>query len=214
MILRMRDVAICLHFSNKKSISLSKIQLQKIIYLLDSITEMLYILSIKNGHHTYFHGPYDKNIQNAADSLVISGFVDVKNIKFSNNSTSCEYFLTQTGEAWIKYLIDIEPNTKFRSTIAYYLLESLISRNLFTEIVPLVYAEPMFVKNRRNGYGIDLNFDDLEENDMFNFLLMVLDAFEITKNKDLVPFVCDLIITYLNKRRCALAATNEEEYQC
>lgn len=212
MVLRMRDVAICLYCSNKNSISLSKIQLQKIIYLLDSISEMFYILSIKNGHHTYFHGPYDKNIQNAADSLVIYGFAEVSNINFLGNSTtSCEYFLAKTGEEWVKQLIDIELNTSFRANIVYYLLKSLISRNLFSELVSLVYAEPIFVKNQRKGYGVNLNFDDLDENDMFNFILMVLDTFEIPKDRKLIPFACDLIINYLDKRRHALAGIDEEE---
>jgi uncharacterized protein YwgA len=116
--------------------------LQKLIYLLDSISAFFYVLSIRKGHHTYFHGPYDKNIQNAADSLVIYGFANVKNIKFMDNGTSsCEYYLTENGEDWVNYLIHSESNTSLRAEIVKNLLESLLTRGLFEEIVQLVYAE-------------------------------------------------------------------------
>lgn len=211
VILRMRDVALCLYHAKQHELVLNKMQLQKIIYLLDCLDAFLYVLLPEEGHQTYYHGPYDKNIQNAADSLVFHLLADVENIKMADNGNiACEYLLTANGVEWVEILLYDDVNTKKRSLIIASLLESLLSRNLLRNIVKLVYSEPVFVRNNRSGYGVSLDFNDLDNNDVFSFMTIVLDSFNENKKMIYVPFICDLLVDYLSKRLTALATTGEE----
>lgn len=211
ILLRARDVAVCLYCANRHRFALSRIQLQKLIYLMDVLSACLEILSVDKGHSTYYHGPYDKNIQNAADILVFWEFSDVKNIHVTDNGLVCEYFLTRVGKDWIKELFHNDHNTKRRFEIADNLIISLVNRNLMKSLVSLVYAEPLFVKNKSMGYGIDLNTNNLEENDFYLFFLMLLDAYKIKNNEKVIVFLCDFIIDYLKKRKDILSTNNMEE---
>lgn len=209
--LRIRDVALCLYFAKDRGFYFNKIQLQKIIYLLDCLEAFLYISFLNNGHQTYFHGPYDKNIQNAADILVFRNMADTHNIRFlENKSITCEYELTNEGVNWVRYILSKDDNTTHRLKMVEGLIHSLVSRNLLKDIVKLVYSEPIFVKNKRNGYGVNLDFENLDENDIFSFMTIVLDVFDLDKSADKVSFFSDLLIDYLRKRMVALA-TNVEE---
>ena len=209
--MRVRDVAVCLKAAKKKQFVLSKIQLQKLIYLMDVLSVCLEIVSVENGHYTYYHGPYDKNIQNAADLLVFWEFSDVRNIRTTDNGIMCEYLLTIVGEEWIDELLHYDGNTKKRFEIADGLLNSLVNRNLLKNLVPLVYAEPLFVKNKNMGYGIDLNLNNLDQNDFYLFFLLLIDAYKIKYSDKLVSFLCDFIVDYLNKRKDALLTNDLEE---
>lgn len=212
VILRTRDVALCLHYAKRNILFFNRIQLQKIIYLLDCVDSFFYILLYEKGHQTYYRGPYDKNIQNATDILVFHLLIDVDNIRIlKNGDISCRYSLTNNGNKWISSLLEKNLNTQNRFKIITGLLDSLLSRGLLKNIVNLVYAEPIFVKNQRSGYGVNLDFKDLDQNDVFSFMTIVLDAFSKKKQNDYVPFVCDLLISYLDERSLFLDTTNEEE---
>ncbi len=211
ILLRVRDVAVCLKAASRQQFVLSKIQLQKLIYLMDVLSVCLEIVSVERGHYTYYHGPYDKNIQNAADMLVFWGFSDVKNICTTDNGVMCEYYLTEMGIAWIGELLQYDGNTKKRFEVVNNLLNSLVSRNLMRDLVSLVYAEPLFVKNKCMGYGIDLNLNDLDQNDFYLFFLLLLDAYKIEYNEGLISFFCDFIVEYLCKRKEVLFTNEEEE---
>lgn len=211
LVLRMRDVGICLKASKKHNILLTKIQLQKLIYFVDSISSFLYIVSVKHGHSTYLYGPYDRKIQNAIDSLVIRGLADITNIKHtSSDSISCQYYLTSCGVEWTDNLIYNNASSKMVYSIAYNTISSLSKRNLLSHLVELIYAEPIFTKNQRKGYGVNLDFSNLEENNIFNYLMVVLNTYKIEKDKH-ISHVCDLAVDYLNQRRIALAAELLEE---
>lgn len=209
--LRVRDVAVCLKAANRQQFVLSKIQLQKLIYLMDVLSVCLEIVSVESGHCTYYHGPYDKNVQNAADMLVFWELSDVKNIRTTDNGVMCEYYLTEMGEAWIGELLQYDENTKKRFEVANNLLNSLVSRNLMKNLISLVYAEPLFVKNKCMGYGIDLNLNDLDQNDFYLFFLLLLDAYKIEYNEGLISFFCDFIVEYLYRRKEALFTNDVEE---
>lgn len=209
--LRLRDVAVCLHSAKRHQFVLSKIQLQKLIYLMDVLCACLEILSVDSGHCTYYHGPYDKNIQNAADMLVFWEFSDVKNIRTTDNGVMCEYFLTEAGGDWIEELLYNDDNTKKRFEVVDNLISSLVNRNLMKSLVQLVYAEPLFAKNKSMGYGIELNMNDLEKNDFYLFFLLLLDAYKLESNEGLTAFLCDFIVEYLYKRKEALFTNDMEE---
>lgn len=203
--LRVRDVAVCLFVAKKYNYTFSKIQLQKLIYLMDVLSACLSIVSVENGHTTYFHGPYDKKIQNAADMLVFWEFCDVKNIRSNESGIMCEYFLTNTGTEWIDELVNVDATSKCRLEISENLIKALINREQLKNLVSLVYAEPLFVKNRSLGYGVDLNLNDLENNDFYFLVLLMLDAYQMKNTEELTPFFCDFIVDYLSRRKAALA---------
>lgn len=209
--LRVRDVAVCLKAAKRQQFVLSKIQLQKLIYLMDVLSVCLEIVSVESGHCTYYHGPYDKNIQNAADMLVFWGFSDVNNIRTTHSGIMCEYYLTEIGEEWIEELLHYDENTKKRFEVADKLLNSLVRRNLMRNLVSLVYAEPLFVKNKSMGYGVDLNLNNLVQNDFYLFFLLLLDAYKIEHNEGLISFLCDFIVDYLYRRKEALFTNDMEE---
>jgi uncharacterized protein YwgA len=209
--LRIRDVALCLSIAKERQIYLNKIQLQKLIYLLDCLEAFFYISLLNDSHQTYYHGPYDKNIQNAADILVFRKMAEAHNIKFlDNKSITCEYEITDNGVRWVSYILSSDKNSMHRLKIVESLINSLTSRNLLKDIVKLVYAEPIFVRNKRNGYGVSLDFENLDENDVFSFMTVVLDAFELNKSSNKIPFISDLLIDFLSKRMIAIASNTEE----
>lgn len=208
--LRVRDVAVCLLVADEYKCTFSKIQLQKLIYLMDVLSVCLDIVSVENGHITYHHGPYDKNIQNAADMLVFWELADVMNIRSNEKGIMCEYFLTDIGLEWISELIATDTNTQNRYEICENLVKSLINRNQMKNLVPLVYAEPLFVKNKSMGYGVELNLNDLDRNDFYLLILLLLDAYQIKNTEGLTAFFCDFIVDYLSMRRDALVTREWE----
>lgn len=208
--LRVRDVAICLYSARHRQQVFSKIQLQKLIYLMDILSICLDVVSVESGHQTYFHGPYDKNIQNSADMLAFWGFCDVRNIRVNDRGVSCEYSLNNKGALWFDNLFETDENTRKRYEICNHLLEALINRNELKNLVSLVYAEPLFVKNKAFGYGVELNLNHLEDNDFYYFFLLIRDAYQIDEKIDLTVFVCDYIVEYLVKRKLALFTREEE----
>lgn len=202
--LRIRDVAVCLYSAKHQQQAVSKIQLQKLIYLMDVLSVCLEVVSVESGHQTYFHGPYDKNIQNSADMLAFWEFSDVRDIHVNDRGVTCEYFLNDSGILWISDLIRNDENTRKRYEICDYLIGALINRDEMNNLVSLVYAEPLFVKNKGLGYGVELNLNYLENNDFYYFFLLLRDAYQINGDIDLTKFLCDFMVEYLVKRKATL----------
>lgn len=211
LLLRVRDVGICLYYASEYDIKLKRIQLQKLIYLLDCAGSFINTISIEHGHKTYYNGPYDYKIQNAVDTLVFYDLANILNVRKTDTGIICDYCLTDEGISWVKSFKDSNETTNYRTIIIKSLLDSLIKRNLFHRIIDLVYSEPLYLKNRPNGYGMELDFSDLDENDSFNYISMVLDTCKFEKEENLIPFLSDLLIDYLFKRSIALAAIDVED---
>lgn len=202
VMMRMRDVALCLYIAKKREMLLSKIQLQKVIYLLDCVAALMHIAIIRNGHHTYYYGPYDNNIQNAADSLVLYGFAEMKDTRIQeNNNIACKYEISKNGMDWIRFILDNSEITRIRYTITNELIESLRKRESIDELVSLVYAEPLFKKNQTKGYYVDLDFQNLPDNDFYAFFILLLDAYKLSKDFQIIPFICDAFVAYLIERK-------------
>lgn len=211
LLLRMRDVGLSLYYSREYDIQLKRIHLQKLIYLLDCAGSFINFISIKNGHKTYYHGPYDQKIQNAVDTLVFYKLANILNIKKTDTGIICDYCLTDEGTSWIESIKNSNKTITYRALIVKSLLDSLMKRNLFYKIIDLVYSEPLYLKNKHSGYDMELDFSNLDENDSFNYLSMVLDACKYEKEESLIPFLSDLLIDYLFKRSIALAAIDMED---
>ena len=74
---RMGDVVLALGEAEKSHIQPTRIQLQKFVYLADVLGQLVGAMKLREGHKSYFNGPYDAAIQNAVDSLAFRGLVRI-----------------------------------------------------------------------------------------------------------------------------------------
>ena len=171
ILLRMRDVVLTLGVAEEYGQNLSRTQLQKFIYLLDVIGYLYEILSPIDGHKTYMHGPYDKEIQNAVDSLAFRGFVEVYSVKYDSYSKQSSYKLSEAGKQWLKKIIR-EGGMSLRWEAAR-LIGNKVNRFGWGSLVQLVYAEPTFVSARPKGYGQKIEpYNGLENSAAFLFQIL------------------------------------------
>lgn len=148
----MRDVVFALSTAERYNHAMSKIHLQKFIYLLDIVAFFYKHLPPKRSYETYFNGPFDKEIQNAADSLVFRGLVICTKVRaISNNAKQAEYELSDAGREWVIELSSMKDfETRYKAAEEVAKQVSAIGWN---RLVKLVYAEPTFVNNSPNGFG-------------------------------------------------------------
>lgn len=170
-LLRIKDTSLCLSVAKNYVLLLGRLEIQKVIYLIDSISAYLFVLSGKKGHQTYYYGPYDKNIQNALDALVIRDLVEMCDIKVANNTVSCNYFLTDIGICWTNNLINTSTSIQYRAQIADGVIYSLVQRNKMHKVKDLVYAEPLYATTKNYGHHYDLDFE--HENSGHNYLALI-----------------------------------------
>ena len=153
---RMCDVAFALLVADSSGIALSRIQLQKFIYLVDSLRPLYLLLPQKAGYVTYKRGPYDQAVQNAVDVLAFRGFVQIVELKvFSDKRTASTYALSSVGRGW---------TTKIAEDPAFareWAVAAAIGKRLTLErwqnIVQLVYSEPAYLSARAFGFGRPLD---------------------------------------------------------
>ena len=196
-LLRIKDVLLCLLHAKKYECLLGRLEIQKIIYLVDSVSAYLFVLSGKKGHQTYFYGPYDKNIQNALDALVIRDLAEMCDIKVTN-TVSCNYIITNTGECWVDNLIKSSSSIKQRVRIYDGIIYSLVERNKIHKVKDLVYAEPLYVTSK--DYGNHYNLDLEHENSGHNYLALIEHYLRNSEEQPDIRFVADLYIDYLSSR--------------
>lgn len=159
----MSDVAFALDVASHYGQRLSRIRLQKFIYLLDIVGYMYEMLPPANNHHSYNNGPYDAAIQNAVDSLAFRGLVNVSEVgKSPDGKIQCNYTLTPSGKQWAKSLAS-RREFKLR-----YLAANAVGKKLeklgWKRLVDLVYAEPTYAQRRFSGFGQKINFTDGMQN--------------------------------------------------
>ena len=205
-LLRIKDVTLCLFSSNKYDMSLGRLEIQKIIYLIDSMSAYLFVLSGKNGHQTYFYGPYDKNIQNALDALTIRNLAETKNLKVVNKSITCNYLLTESGLAWTDNMIKNSGSIYHRAKIADGVMYSLVQRNLLHRVKDLVYAEPVYVEARVHGNYYDLSVAC--KNMGHSYLALIEHYLRTNDNRIDINFAADMYIDYLSTRHGILSGNS------
>ena len=152
MFLRMSDVGISLAAAGKYEHPLSRIELQKFVYLLDIVAYLYEILPPREGHVTYKRGPYDFAIQNAADSLAFRGLIDIVSIKQrKQGEIQTRYILNSSGKRWLGQIIEWRPFiAKWEAALS---IAKKINQLGWDHIVRLVYSEPTFIDRKTFGYG-------------------------------------------------------------
>jgi len=160
ILLRMRDVALALRGAHDNGAqTLTRIQLQKLIYLVDVVAYLYSILPPSARHRTYKHGPYDQNIQNAVDSLAFRGFVALGTLRQSpQGDIATSYSLTSAGTSFAG-MLSASPALALRNH-ATEAVARLVARIGWGHVVELVYAEPTFVAARGRAFSQPLPTDD------------------------------------------------------
>jgi hypothetical protein len=159
ILIRMRDVGFALTAAAEFDQLLSRIRLQKLVYLLDVLVYLVELLPPSERHLTYKHGPFDAAIQNAVDCLAFRGLVRVSELhREPNGQTHSNYGLTKAGARWVERLTG-DQEFRIRARVAESIAREINSIG-WDQLIPLVYAEPTFVTARTLGYGTRLNPHD------------------------------------------------------
>jgi uncharacterized protein YwgA len=195
----MRDVGITLFASSRYGQHLNRIRLQKFIYLLDQVGQLLAFLPPSKTHYSFRRGPFDPNIQNAVDALAFRGLVKIVKLrKDSDGSVHAEYALTLAGVQWTESMISsLDLSNRWR---AAQLIASEVDRIGWERIRELVYAEPTYVAAKPRGYGEQLRqleFTQPSSATIFRAISRSLSSgFERTPTLDVVV---ELYFDYLNR---------------
>ena len=207
-LLRIKDTSLCLCSAQQYDLLLGRLEIQKIIYLIDSVSAYLFVLSSKKGHQTYFYGPYDKHIQNALDALVIRDLVEMYDVKVSNNTITSNYCLTDAGIEWVNKLIYESSSIQYRAEIVDSVVYSLVQRNLVNKVKELVYAEPIYKISKDYGYYYDLHFD--VPNSGHQYLALIDHYLKSDSKRPNIGFIADMYIDYLFLRNQILSGQSPD----
>ena len=171
---RYSDVLISLFFARKyDQNAIGRIQLQKLIYLVDIISIIWEVLAPRYGHETYKYGPYDKNIQNAVDALVFRRLVDIVSLDMnSENNIDVKYKINEFGIMLYEKIKD--ENIIAKKIELYDNITQEVDKREWFNLKGMVYSEPYYLLNKVEGYGY--GFDYL--NSLKNQSLRILYDFE------------------------------------
>ena len=197
-LLRIKDTSLCLFVARKYELLLGRLEIQKIIYLIDSISAYLFVLSSSQGYRTYYYGPYDRYVQNALDALVIRDFVEMHDVNVSRNTVACNYSLTDVGANWTNSLIQESDSIQYRLNIVDSVFYSLTHRKVVRRVKDLVYAEPVYVITKDNGHHSALRFD--VTNSGHHYLALIEHFLKGDSKQPNIHFVVDMYIDYLFSR--------------
>lgn len=205
----MGDVMLALREAEKANVRPTRIQLQKFIYLTDVLGQVVGLLKPREGHKTYFRGPYDAAIQNAIDSLAFRGFARIAGVwKTPSGDLGTSYTLAGPG------LLFLEKFRAHPSLVEKVRISELVGEQLqkmgWKRIVQLVYAEPTYVSAKPNGWGVVLKPENgLEVSAAFVVAIMRRVASTLSHGKEATPewlterffaFMSDYDISYNGKR--------------
>jgi hypothetical protein len=194
----MRDVTFALGAAAPYKPTLSKISLQKFIYLLDVVAILYDLFPSANGHVTYTYGPYDPTIQSAVDSLAFRGLALILSSRVHGGGVSADYALTHSGRTWCEHLA-AENAFQLRWLAARDIAARLDVLG-WARVVELVYAEPTFVFARTRGIGRHLHPAAAEADSASALLRFVRQA--LTRAPGTTPsraLLMDLFFGYLDE---------------
>ena len=136
-----------------KSDFVSKLSLQKILFLSGALSPIREIVLAFMKYITYFRGPYSKDIQNAIDHLVAVGLVDISKYSFSSNGREfyANYNITEGGLEAVRSLCcySAEEEKYWWISVVWrlsqiYIQSSGLSGSEDERIMKLVYQEPSY----------------------------------------------------------------------
>jgi hypothetical protein len=204
VLIRMRDVGLALRAVAPYERALSRIQLQKFLYLMDSLAGLYELLPPLEAHYTFRHGPYDPFIQSAVDSLSFRGLARIRSlVRRSNGNIASEYSLTIAGVRWSDRMLAHHALAE-RNEVAEVVAKQ-VNRIGWNRLIPLVYAEPTFFNSRPEGYGKKLKPQRSSTNSSAYVLQLI--RYALPKQSSLVTrdviaeYYFDYLEAYANAQR-------------
>ena len=165
---RFIDVIIALEVAKEFNQSLGRVQLQKYIYLSDTISVIWDVLAPKEGHETYKHGPFDEAINNAVDILAFRGLVDIVSINIEENRIDAAYQINSIG---LKIFEEMSSKQYFANKILLYRqIGKHVDISGWKKLKSLVYMEPTYLQSRATGYGYMFDYLSLFNNQSLRIL--------------------------------------------
>lgn len=156
---RMADVMFALGEAEKARERPTKIQLQKFVYLVDVLSQVVGAMKPRDAHLTYRNGPYDPAVQNAVDCLAFRGLVRVAGVwRTPSGHLGTSYALSAPGRKLLQRLRSSSSLGR-KNRIAELVGDELLHLG-WDRIVALVYAEPTYVSTRPTGWGAFLPAED------------------------------------------------------
>lgn len=173
---RYKDVLLALSTADKHGQQLGRLQLQKFVYLADTLS-LLWELASPKSYETYKQGPYDPNVQNAVDVLAFRGAVNIvkSNVHDGGNILSATYQISKIGLQIAENIL--EEDVIARKYELYQIIGRHINQRGWSKLKELVYSEATYLTMKVQGWGRPLETDSLLTNDSlqillgFNFLL-------------------------------------------
>jgi hypothetical protein len=166
---RYLDVMAALFVAGEYQQELGRIQLQKYIFLVDTVSLLWEILAPKIGHETYKHGPFDEAINNAVDCLAFKGFVDVVSINVVEKKVDAIYRINSNG---VKLHESQLSQPAFLKKLEIYKeVAKQIERRGWKKLKSMVYAEPTYKLSKVGGWGYRFDHSNLLENVTLRILL-------------------------------------------
>ncbi|MEZ2336850.1 hypothetical protein AB6735_14505 [Mucilaginibacter sp. RCC_168] len=187
---RFIDVLLALNNAEEYNQLLGRIQLQKYIYLSDTISVIWDILAPAEGHETYKNGPFDESITNAVDVLAFRGFVVVESMHMEHSKVAVSYKISKAG---IKLFEALNNEEHFQNKIMLFNeMAKHIEKTGWKKLMELVYSEPTYIQSRATGYGYKFDYMSLFTNEslriLYQFEEMLQNGQRITKQNMLSLF--------------------------
>ncbi len=155
------EILYALHSADRENLEfVSKIGLQKVIYLSNVLAPVKTIVLETIKFLSYIRGPYSKDVQNIVDQLVAIGLVKIINFeKTIGRNVISHYQITDGGKQVVDNLIKYHKedeklwwlSTIVKVSVLYSdeeVLKDDTSFNGLDSIVKLVYEEPTFLELR------------------------------------------------------------------
>lgn len=147
---------------------LTKTQIQKIIYLSNSLSLLKDFIIDYFDFKVWHNGPYSKQIQRTLNNLVGQRYINMTEYKIditdSDQNDKAKYAISNEGENVVLKLLDV--NTKKEEYEWIITITRLVSYYGMNNLVDIVYAEPTFkeLKGSSNGFGMELQIYDQKKN--------------------------------------------------
>jgi len=167
---RYKDVLLALATVQIYGEKLGRLQMQKLVYLVDSLSLLWGLLSPAPGFQTYKHGPYDPAIQNAIDVLTFRGAINIVSSEVKpDGSLIALYEISDTG---IEIVRRMKNNSHFSERASLYeTISNHVSQRGWGKLRDLVYSEATYIGKKADGWGTSLNTNSLLSNDSLRTLL-------------------------------------------
>lgn len=167
---RYRDALLALASAQNYGEALGRLQMQKFVYLADSLSMLWDLLGPEIGFQTYKHGPYDPAIQNAIDVLMFRGVIKIVTSEIKPDGTlTALYKISDSGLAIVKKM-KTEPYF-FRWVDLYGTIGTHVAKRGWEKLKGLVYSDATYVGRKVDGWGVSLNTNSLLSNDSLRILL-------------------------------------------